>query len=42
MDGLDLYELLDRMLSLSNVPELKARRAVETSLPFVRIRDLFP
>ena len=41
MDGLDLYELLERKLSLSSVLELKARRAVETGLPFVRIRDLF-
>jgi hypothetical protein len=42
MDGLYLYEVLDRKLSLSNVLELKARRALDTGLPFARIRDLFP
>jgi hypothetical protein len=42
MDGLDLYELLDRTLPLDAVLERKVRRAAETGLPFVRIRDLFP
>jgi hypothetical protein len=41
-DGLDLYELLDRALPLDLVLERKVRRAAETGLPFVRIRDLFP
>jgi hypothetical protein len=42
MDGLDLYELLDRALPLDVVLERKVRHAAETGLPFVRIRDLFP
>jgi hypothetical protein len=42
MDGLDLYELLHRELPLALVLERKVRRAAETGLPFVRIRDLFP
>lgn len=41
MDGLDLYELLHRELPLDVVLERKVRRAAETGLPFVRIRDLF-
>lgn len=41
MDGLDLYELLDRRLPLGEVIQRKARRAVETGLVFVPIRDLF-
>lgn len=41
MDGLDLYEILNRNLSLSDVLYRKVRRAAETGLPFVRIRDLF-
>ena len=42
MDGLDLYEVLNRGLSLSEVLELKVRRAAETGMPFIRVRDLFP
>jgi len=42
MDGLDLYELLDREISLSQVLKIKVRRAAETCLPFVRVRDLYP
>ena len=42
MDGLDLFEVLSRELSLSQVLERKVRRAAETGLPFVRVRDLFP
>jgi len=41
MDGLDLYELLDRILPLDVVLDRKVRRAAETGRPFVRIRDLF-
>jgi hypothetical protein len=41
MDGLDLYEVLNRQLPLDQVIERKARRAVETGLPFTRVRDLF-
>jgi len=42
MDGLDLYEMLDRELPLNQVLERKVRRAAETGSPFVRVRDLFP
>lgn len=42
MDGLDLYEMLDRELPLPQVLERKVRRAAETGSPFVRVRDLFP
>jgi len=41
MDGLDLYEILERELSLSQVLERKVRRAAETGAPFVRVRDLY-
>ena len=42
MDGLDLYELLNRKLSLADVLAKKIRRAAETGTPFVSVRDLFP
>lgn len=42
MDGLDLYEMLDREIPLNQVLERKIRRAAETGSPFVRVRDLFP
>ncbi|GAB2883704.1 restriction endonuclease [Paraburkholderia jirisanensis] len=42
MDGLDLYEMLDREIPLTQVLERKIRRAAETGSPFVRVRDLFP
>ncbi|WOD29592.1 restriction endonuclease [Alloalcanivorax xenomutans] len=42
MDGLDLYELLDRDIPLDQVLERKVRRAAETGMPFLRVRDLFP
>lgn len=41
MDGLDLYEALDREIPLDRVSEAKVRRAAETGSPFVRVRDLF-
>lgn len=41
MDGLDLYETLDRELPLNHVLERKVRRAAETGLPFELVRDLF-
>lgn len=41
MDGLDLFEMLDRELPLTKVLERKVRRAAETGSPFVRVRDLF-
>ncbi len=40
MDGLDLYEMLDRSLSFAFVLSRKVRRAAETGKAFVRIRDL--
>lgn len=42
MDGLDLYEMLDRAIPLNHVLERKVRRAAETGAPFMRVRDLFP
>lgn len=42
MDGYDLYETLDREISLNHVLEHKVRRAAETGSPFIRVRDLFP
>ena len=42
MDGLDLYEMLDREIPLNQVLERKVRRAAETGAPFMRVRDLFP
>jgi hypothetical protein len=42
MDGLDLYEMLDREIQLTLVLERKVRRAAETGAPFTRVRDLFP
>lgn len=41
MDGLDLYETLNRGLPLTQVIERKIRRAAETGLPFIGVRDLF-
>lgn len=42
MDGYDLYETLHREIPLNHVLDRKVRRAAETGLPFVRVRDLFP
>ena len=42
MDGLDLYEMLDRELPLDVALDRKVRRAAETGRPFERISDLFP
>lgn len=42
MDGLDLYEILERGLALDEALGRKIRRAAESGQPFVRIRDLFP
>jgi restriction endonuclease Mrr len=41
MDGLDLYEMLDRNLSFADVMSKKVRRAAESGTPFVRVRDLY-
>lgn len=42
MDGLDIYEMLDREIPLNQVLGRKVRRAAETGMPFLRVRDLFP
>lgn len=42
MDGLDLYEMLDREIPLNQVLDRKVRKAAETGMPFLRVRDLFP
>ena len=41
MDGLDLSEALTRELPLNQILERKVRRAAETGISFVRVRDLF-
>jgi hypothetical protein len=41
MDGLDLHETLARGLMLDRVIAKKARRAVETGLCYISVRDLF-
>ena len=41
MDGLDLYEMLDRNLPFSDVMARKVRRAAENGRPFVPLRDLY-
>ena len=40
MDGLDLHEALTRRLDLSSVIAAKVRRAAETGMAFVSVRDL--
>lgn len=40
VDGLDLYEVLSRRVSLIDVLEAKARRAAETNRAYVSVRDL--
>lgn len=42
MDGLDLFEMLQRGLPLDHVLDRKVRRAAETGMAFIRVRDLFP
>jgi uncharacterized protein (DUF433 family) len=42
MDGYDISEALKRELPRNQVLERKVRRAAETGLAFVRVRDLFP
>jgi hypothetical protein len=42
MDGFDLYETLNREISLNLVLERKIRLAAETGAPFVSVRDIFP
>ncbi|WP_111641802.1 restriction endonuclease [Marinimicrobium alkaliphilum] len=41
MDGLDLYEMLNRRLSVTDILEAKVRRAAETGRPFIPLRELF-
>jgi hypothetical protein len=41
MDGLDLYDAIEREIPLTDVLERKVRRAAETGNPFCRVRDLF-
>jgi hypothetical protein len=41
MDGLDLYDTLNQALPLNEVLSRKVRRAAETGMPFIRVRDLF-
>lgn len=41
MDGLDLYEMLDRNLSFTELLAKKVRHAAETGNPFVRVRELY-
>ncbi len=41
MDGLDLFDALDREVPFDAVIERKARRAAETGQSFERVRDLF-
>ncbi|APV52285.1 hypothetical protein BWI17_04330 [Betaproteobacteria bacterium GR16-43] len=41
MDGMDLADMLHSRIRLSEVIARKARRAAETGLIFVRVRDLF-
>jgi len=40
LDGLDLYEVLARRVSLTAVLEAKARRAAETNRAYVPVREL--
>lgn len=41
MDGLDIYEMLEKTLRFADVMSRKVRCAAETGNPFVRVRDLF-
>jgi hypothetical protein len=41
MDGLDLYDILERRLPVDEALSRKIRRAAESGQPFVRTRDLF-
>jgi restriction endonuclease Mrr len=42
MDGLDLFEALDRHIPLDMVLEKKVRRVAEVGRTFVPVRELFP
>jgi restriction endonuclease Mrr len=42
MDGLDIFESMNRQLPLNVVLEKKVRKAAESGRPFVALSDLFP
>ncbi len=42
MEGLDLFDALNREIPLPHVLAAKERRAAESGVPFVRVRELFP
>ena len=42
MDGLDLYDALERELPLNQVLERQVRHAGETGVAFISVRELFP
>jgi hypothetical protein len=42
MDGLDIYDALNRQIPVSAVLEKKVRHAAETGEAFARVRSLFP
>jgi hypothetical protein len=42
LDGLELWQIFEHRLDLSEVLSLKARRAAETGRAHVPVRDLFP
>ena len=41
LDGLELFQIIDNKLNLSEVLSLKTRRAAETGRAYVPVRDLF-
>ena len=42
LDGLELWQIIQNRLDLSEVLDLKTRRAAETGRAYVPVRDLFP
>lgn len=42
LDGLDLWQIIEKQLNLPEVLSLKTRRAAETGRAFVPVRELFP
>jgi len=42
LDGLELWDIIEKRLDLSAVLSLKTRRAAETGRAFVPVRELFP
>ncbi|WP_082563404.1 restriction endonuclease [Pseudoxanthomonas sp. Root65] len=42
VEGLDLYETLQRRIDLADMIARKVRRAVETGRPLARVRELYP